>query len=100
MPYHIDNAGRFRDGHGPAHAVQDAVALRKDRTQPRSGERQRARRGERAQDAQGRLPVCVGGKGDNPIEHYDPEYPEEPVPFDQDAVTKRLAARWKPTEVA
>ncbi|WP_189241013.1 plasmid pRiA4b ORF-3 family protein [Planomonospora parontospora] len=37
-------------------------------------------------------PVCVGGRGDNPIEHYDPEYPEEPVPFDQDAVNERLAA--------
>ena len=36
-------------------------------------------------------PVCVGGRGDNPIEHYNPEYPEDPVPFDQDTVNKRLA---------
>ncbi|MEV4249540.1 plasmid pRiA4b ORF-3 family protein [Streptosporangium canum] len=45
-------------------------------------------------------PVCVGGKGDNPIEHYDPEYPEDPVPFDQDAVNRRLAARLRAAEVA
>ncbi|WP_143120965.1 plasmid pRiA4b ORF-3 family protein [Streptosporangium canum] len=45
-------------------------------------------------------PVCVGGKGDNPIEHYDPEYPEDSVPFDQDAVNKRLAARLRSAEVA
>jgi hypothetical protein len=37
------------------------------------------------------LPLCVGGSGDNPIEDYNPEYPEKPIPFDQDAINKRLA---------
>jgi hypothetical protein len=36
-------------------------------------------------------PVCVGGAGDNPLEDYNPEYPEEPVPFDRDAINRRLA---------
>ncbi|MBG0814629.1 plasmid pRiA4b ORF-3 family protein [Planomonospora sp. ID82291] len=43
-------------------------------------------------------PVCAGGRGDNPIEHYDPEYPEEPVPFNQDAVNERLAVPPYPAE--
>lgn len=32
-------------------------------------------------------PECVTGKGNNPIEYYDPE---EPVPFDAEAINKRL----------
>jgi hypothetical protein len=35
-------------------------------------------------------PECVTGKGDNPIEYYDPDDPEEPVPFDAEAINKRL----------
>ena len=38
-------------------------------------------------------PECVTGKGDNPIEYYDPDDPdnsEEPVPFDSEAINKRL----------
>jgi hypothetical protein len=31
-------------------------------------------------------PECVTGKGDNPIEYYDPEEPEDPVPFDAEAI--------------
>jgi hypothetical protein len=37
-------------------------------------------------------PVCTGGVGDNPIEDYDPEDPEDPVPFDRDVVNGYLAA--------
>lgn len=33
---------------------------------------------------------CVGGKGANPIEYYDPDDPEDPVPFDADAIGLRL----------
>ncbi|MEU4226871.1 hypothetical protein AB0F17_21440 [Nonomuraea sp. NPDC026600] len=42
-------------------------------------------------------PVCVDGRGDNPIEDYCPDYPEDPVPFDRDAINKELAERgaWK-----
>ncbi|WP_147268317.1 plasmid pRiA4b ORF-3 family protein [Spongiactinospora rosea] len=43
-------------------------------------------------------PVCVAGKGDNPIEHYDPEYPEQPVLFDKDAVNELLAVPPAQTE--
>ncbi|MFC4854596.1 plasmid pRiA4b ORF-3 family protein [Actinophytocola glycyrrhizae] len=35
-------------------------------------------------------PECVAGTGDNPIEYYDPDDPEEPSPFDIEAVDKRL----------
>jgi hypothetical protein len=35
-------------------------------------------------------PECVTGKGDNPIEYYDPDDPAEPSPFDIEAVNKRL----------
>lgn len=35
-------------------------------------------------------PICTAGQGDNPIEDYNPELPEEPVPFDQKAVNKAL----------
>ncbi|MEU9890100.1 plasmid pRiA4b ORF-3 family protein [Sphaerisporangium sp. NPDC051011] len=38
-------------------------------------------------------PVCVDGRGDNPIEDYNPEYPEDPVPFDRDAINRALARR-------
>ncbi|MBF8192480.1 plasmid pRiA4b ORF-3 family protein [Nonomuraea sp. K274] len=37
------------------------------------------------------VPICVDGHGDNPIEDYNPDYPEEPVPFDRDAINERLA---------
>jgi len=35
-------------------------------------------------------PECVTGKGDNPIEYYDPDEPEDPVPFDAEAINTRL----------
>ncbi len=35
-------------------------------------------------------PECVAGKGDNPIEYYDPEDPVEPEPLDVGAVNTRL----------
>ncbi|MEV4471353.1 hypothetical protein ACFFR3_01200 [Nonomuraea salmonea] len=36
-------------------------------------------------------PICVDGRGDNPIEDYNPEYPEELMPFDRDAINRALA---------
>ncbi|GAA0980306.1 hypothetical protein GCM10009555_046500 [Acrocarpospora macrocephala] len=45
-------------------------------------------------------PVCVGGRGDNPIEDYNPDYPEDPVPFDQKAVNEKLAAHFAQVEGA
>ncbi|XVQ85380.1 plasmid pRiA4b ORF-3 family protein [Microbispora siamensis] len=39
------------------------------------------------------VPLCVDGRGDNPIEDYNPDYPENPVPFDRDAVNRTLAQR-------
>jgi hypothetical protein len=35
-------------------------------------------------------PECLTGKGDNPIEYYNLDYPEEPVLFDAEAINKRL----------
>jgi hypothetical protein len=35
-------------------------------------------------------PVCVGGRGDHPLEDYSPDYPDDPVPFDQEAVNRKL----------
>lgn len=35
-------------------------------------------------------PECVAGRGDNPIEYYDPDDPEDPVPFDADAINQLL----------
>jgi hypothetical protein len=35
-------------------------------------------------------PVCVGGRGDHPLEDYNPDYPDDPVPFDQEAVNRKL----------
>jgi hypothetical protein len=35
-------------------------------------------------------PECVAGKGDHPIEYYDPDEPEDPVPFDAEAINKVL----------
>jgi hypothetical protein len=35
-------------------------------------------------------PECVASKGDNPIEYYDPDDPQDPVPFDAVAVNKVL----------
>ncbi|SDH37874.1 pRiA4b ORF-3-like protein [Lentzea fradiae] len=35
-------------------------------------------------------PECVGGRGDNPIEYYDPDDPEPAVPFDIEGVNERL----------
>lgn len=37
------------------------------------------------------FPRCTGGRGDNPIEDWNEEYPEEPVPFDLHAVNAALA---------
>lgn len=39
-------------------------------------------------------PLCTTGRGDNPIEHYHPDYPEDPTPFDQDAINKQLLAHF------
>lgn len=33
---------------------------------------------------------CVAGEGDNPAEDHDPDYPEDPKPFDIDAINKLL----------
>ncbi len=35
-------------------------------------------------------PECLTGQGDNPIEYYDPDDPEDPVPFDVTAINKVL----------
>jgi len=35
-------------------------------------------------------PLCVGGRGDHPLEDYNPDYPHDPVPFDQDTVNHIL----------
>lgn len=35
-------------------------------------------------------PQCVGWQGDSPVEYYDPDDPEDAVPFDVEAVNKRL----------
>ncbi len=35
-------------------------------------------------------PECVSSQGDNPIEYYDPDDPQDPVPFDAVAVNKVL----------
>jgi hypothetical protein len=35
-------------------------------------------------------PECLTGEGDNPIEYYDPDDPEDPVPFDAEAINKML----------
>jgi hypothetical protein len=35
-------------------------------------------------------PECVAGKGDHPIEYYDPDEPEDPVPFDAEAINRVL----------
>jgi hypothetical protein len=36
-------------------------------------------------------PTCVSGRGDAPVEHWDPELPEESAPFDRDDINRRLA---------
>jgi pRiA4b ORF-3-like protein len=35
-------------------------------------------------------PECLTGQGDNPIEYYDPDDPEDAVPFDAEAINKLL----------
>lgn len=40
-------------------------------------------------------PLCLDGRGDNPIEDYSPDYPEDPAPFDRNAVNKELRDAWK-----
>jgi hypothetical protein len=37
-------------------------------------------------------PVCVGYKGDSPVEYWSEDDPEEPGPFDLAEVNRRLAA--------
>jgi hypothetical protein len=37
-------------------------------------------------------PTCLTGRGDAPVEDWNPEYPEEPTPFDRDDINRRLAA--------
>jgi hypothetical protein len=36
-------------------------------------------------------PVCVTGRGNAPVEDWNPEYPEDPVPFDIDDLNQRLS---------
>jgi hypothetical protein len=36
-------------------------------------------------------PTCVSGRGNAPVEDWDPEVPEEPSPFDRDEINRRLA---------
>ncbi|MCW2916606.1 MAG: PRiA4b ORF-3-like protein [Actinomycetia bacterium] len=36
-------------------------------------------------------PVCVTGRGEAPIEDWNPEYPEDPTMFDKDDLNRRLA---------
>ncbi|WP_043602793.1 MULTISPECIES: hypothetical protein [Protofrankia] len=36
-------------------------------------------------------PTCLAGRGDAPVEDWNPEYPEDPTPFDRDDVNRRLA---------
>lgn len=38
------------------------------------------------------LPLCTGGRGDVPVEDWNPDYPEDPTPFDREAINKQLAA--------
>jgi len=45
---------------------------------------------EKVLDEQVRQPECVAGRGDNPIEYYDPDDPADPVPFDAEAINKAL----------
>ena len=35
-------------------------------------------------------PICVSGRGDAPVEDWDPELPQELSPFDRDDVNRRL----------
>lgn len=35
-------------------------------------------------------PKCIAGKGDNPVEYDDPDFPQDPVLFDADAINRRL----------
>ncbi|WP_165036601.1 plasmid pRiA4b ORF-3 family protein [Candidatus Protofrankia californiensis] len=37
-------------------------------------------------------PTCLTGCGDAPVEDWNPEYPEEPTPFDRDDINRDLAA--------
>jgi Plasmid pRiA4b ORF-3-like protein len=37
-------------------------------------------------------PVCVAFRGDSPVEYWSEEEPEEPEPFGQNEVNRRLAA--------
>ncbi|MGH8932917.1 MAG: plasmid pRiA4b ORF-3 family protein, partial [Egibacteraceae bacterium] len=37
-------------------------------------------------------PCCVGGRRDAPVEDWDPDSPEETIPFDRDLINQRLAA--------
>jgi hypothetical protein len=39
-----------------------------------------------------KLPLCTGGRGDAPVEDWNPEYPEDPTPYDREAINKQLAA--------
>lgn len=45
---------------------------------------------EKVLDQQLSHPECTAGRGDNPIEDYNPEFPEKPVPFNQEAINKAL----------
>lgn len=45
-----------------------------------------------ARDPERDYPVCVGFKGDSPVEYWSEEDPAEPEPFDLTDVNRRLAA--------
>jgi hypothetical protein len=36
-------------------------------------------------------PICLTGRGDAPVEDYNPDAAEDPVPFDKDDINRRLA---------
>jgi hypothetical protein len=36
-------------------------------------------------------PTCIAGDRDAPVEDWNPEFPEDPTPFDLDEINRRLA---------
>jgi Plasmid pRiA4b ORF-3-like protein len=45
-----------------------------------------------AADPAATYPTCLAGHGAAPVEDWNPEYPEDPVPFDRDDINRRLVA--------
>lgn len=42
-------------------------------------------------DTSATYPICLTGRGDAPIEDWNPDYPEDPAPFDLDEINRQLA---------